>query len=202
MLEGGSSWPASSSAGEQDGLIIYPTCRLGFHAVGCCICSPDCPLEMTDIGVSCQKQAHGRGVGSPLNCPANQDQIGGLCYGDCPAGWKKAGIQCEEIKETCEQVPNYDACVPGGPFCFRLTLHDEYCSTNQQPADTAEHAQKYFENCGYAATQISCSQSDACSCTIGSDSFQYTSGFTYCIEAKCQRCFAGKWSPASGCLGC
>ena len=27
---------------EQSGLIIYPKCKVGFHAVGCCICSPNC----------------------------------------------------------------------------------------------------------------------------------------------------------------
>lgn len=38
---------------EQNGAIVYPKCREGFHAVGCCICSPDCPRGMADIGVSC-----------------------------------------------------------------------------------------------------------------------------------------------------
>jgi microsomal dipeptidase-like Zn-dependent dipeptidase len=50
---------------EQNGLIIYPKCRSGFHAVGCCICSPNCPSGMTDIGVSCQKNgSYGRGAGT------------------------------------------------------------------------------------------------------------------------------------------
>jgi hypothetical protein len=40
---------------EQNGLLYYPKCRSGFHAIGCCICSPDCPANMADIGVSCQK---------------------------------------------------------------------------------------------------------------------------------------------------
>lgn len=50
---------------EQNGLIIYPKCRSGYHAFGCCICSPNCPAGMTDIGVSCQKNgSYGRGVGT------------------------------------------------------------------------------------------------------------------------------------------
>ena len=28
---------------DVDGLLCYPKCREGFHAFGCCVCSPDCP---------------------------------------------------------------------------------------------------------------------------------------------------------------
>ncbi|KAL4502131.1 hypothetical protein ABPG72_000366 [Tetrahymena utriculariae] len=48
---------------EQSGAIIYPKCAQNFHSVGCCVCSPNCPSEMTDIGMSCQKLSYGRGVG-------------------------------------------------------------------------------------------------------------------------------------------
>lgn len=48
---------------QKYGEIIYPNCRANFHNVACCVCSPDCPSEMTDIGVSCQKKTYGRGVG-------------------------------------------------------------------------------------------------------------------------------------------
>ena len=48
---------------EMDGLIYYPRCRANFHKVGCCVCSPDCPSGMNDIGVSCEKKSYGRGVG-------------------------------------------------------------------------------------------------------------------------------------------
>src|SRR5258708_1217927 len=51
---------------EENGLIWYPKCKPNFHAVGCCVCSPDCPSNMTDIGVSCQKQSYVRGVGGVL----------------------------------------------------------------------------------------------------------------------------------------
>lgn len=40
---------------EKCGLLYYPKCKVGFHAVGCNICSPDCPKDMKDIGISCQK---------------------------------------------------------------------------------------------------------------------------------------------------
>lgn len=65
---------------DQDGLLYYPKCKNGFHAFGCCTCTPDCEAGSTDIGVSCQKQMYGRGVGVPMDCPANKEKIGGLCY--------------------------------------------------------------------------------------------------------------------------
>ena len=49
---------------EDWGAMAYPKCRGGFHAFECCVCTPDCPAGMTDIGVSCQKNgSYGRGVG-------------------------------------------------------------------------------------------------------------------------------------------
>ena len=29
--------------------IAYPKCRNGFHPVGCCVCSPDCPAGSRNI---------------------------------------------------------------------------------------------------------------------------------------------------------
>jgi microsomal dipeptidase-like Zn-dependent dipeptidase len=54
---------------EQYGLMYYPKCRAGFHAVECCVCSPNCPPDMTDMGVSCQKNgSEDRGIGKlPLS---------------------------------------------------------------------------------------------------------------------------------------
>lgn len=40
---------------EKNMLLYYPKCKEGFHAVGCCVCSPDCPKDMKDIGVACEK---------------------------------------------------------------------------------------------------------------------------------------------------
>ena len=40
---------------EESGLVVYPKCKPGFHAVGCCICSPDCPAGMKlMVGVQVQ----------------------------------------------------------------------------------------------------------------------------------------------------
>jgi hypothetical protein len=40
---------------ERDGLFCYPKCKPGYHKVGCCICSPDCPPGLLDTGISCTK---------------------------------------------------------------------------------------------------------------------------------------------------
>jgi hypothetical protein len=48
---------------QKKGAIVYPKCKSGFRAVGCCTCSPKCPGGMTDIGVSCKKKTYDRGVG-------------------------------------------------------------------------------------------------------------------------------------------
>jgi pimeloyl-ACP methyl ester carboxylesterase len=47
---------------EMDGAIAYPKCRAGYHKVGCCICSPDCPSGMSDSGATCLKNTANRGA--------------------------------------------------------------------------------------------------------------------------------------------
>lgn len=80
---------------EKNGLLWYPNCAKNFHAVGCCVCSPDCPDGMNDIGVSCAKKTYGRGVGKPIHaCPAGQELEAGLCYPPCPPGFRGVGPVC------------------------------------------------------------------------------------------------------------
>jgi len=40
---------------EVNGAIVYPKCQEGFHNVGCCVCSFNCPPYSSDTGVACQK---------------------------------------------------------------------------------------------------------------------------------------------------
>lgn len=84
---------------EQSGALWYPKCKAGFHAVGCCVCSPDCPADMTDIGVSCAKQNYTRGAGQTLamgTCAPGlqKDPSGALCYPVCKAGFHMVGPVC------------------------------------------------------------------------------------------------------------
>ena len=53
---------ANSQGCEKNGAIVYPKCKPGFHQVGCCVCSPDCPAGLIDSGVSCTKKSQGRGA--------------------------------------------------------------------------------------------------------------------------------------------
>jgi len=82
---------------EQNGLLYYPRCRASFHAFGCCVCTPDCPAGMADIGVSCQKHSYGRGVGTvPTSCDGGKQYDAGLCYTPCRAGFVGVGPVCWE----------------------------------------------------------------------------------------------------------
>ena len=82
---------------EKNGAIVYPRCRAGFHAVGCCICSPDCPAGMPDAGVSCTKGSYGRTAGTPLHaCPPGHEKDGALCYLLCKPNYKGVGPVCWE----------------------------------------------------------------------------------------------------------
>lgn len=80
---------------EWHGAIIYPKCAAGFHATGCCVCSPDCPAGWEDIGVSCKKPARNRGVGTVVDsCPAGSERDGALCYPGCREGFNGVGPMC------------------------------------------------------------------------------------------------------------
>lgn len=106
----------NSQGCEKSGLLWYPNCDANFHAVGCCVCSPDCPNDMDDIGVSCAKASYGRTAGTPLGCPAGQVEdaslcyppcdndfngIGPVCWGNCPTGFTPCGALCLNDGETC-----------------------------------------------------------------------------------------------------
>jgi len=69
----------NSEGCEKWGLIMYPKCKPGYHNVGCCMCSRDCPAGWTDIGVSCLKPStYGRGVGYPWypgDCEETKEEV-------------------------------------------------------------------------------------------------------------------------------
>jgi len=73
---------------EKWGAVVYPKCRPGFHAVGCCVCSPDCPSGFSDGGATCNKPSYGRGVGTvPTGCMRGYNNQAGLCYRNCDSGY-------------------------------------------------------------------------------------------------------------------
>lgn len=88
---------------EQNGLLYYPKCKANFHAVGCCVCSPDCPGGMTDTGTDCAKKSYGRGAGSPITtCRAGLEQGGLLCYPKCKSGFYGEGPVCYQNCPTSQ----------------------------------------------------------------------------------------------------
>ena len=48
-------YPKCRKNEDAIGRFCYPKCRSGFHSVGCCVCSPDCPAEFRDNGFTCTK---------------------------------------------------------------------------------------------------------------------------------------------------
>ncbi len=58
---------SSDNSCEWNGALYYPRCKPGYHKVGCCICSPDCPSDTDDNGAFCTKGSYGRGVGKVPN---------------------------------------------------------------------------------------------------------------------------------------
>ena len=96
------SFNACASGYERWGAVCYPKCEKNFHATACCICSPDCPSDMTDYGVGCWKdKRYGRGMGKAPLCPLGTHNIEGKCY-ECPANtvptWNKKTecVTCDE----------------------------------------------------------------------------------------------------------
>jgi hypothetical protein len=103
---------------ELWGAIYYPKCASGFSPFGCCVCSPDCPPYLTDIGVSCQKNFYARAE-LPIQCyeGTRMDKTNGKCYFPCDN-------MANEMDSVCMMwCPHgYEQC---GPVCLRGKTCDE-----------------------------------------------------------------------------
>ncbi|CAK4093704.1 unnamed protein product [Aphanomyces euteiches] len=108
---------------EQNGAIIYPKCKPGYDAFGCCLCRPkafDCrKLGMQgQLDLSCSKFVQ---IGKPHvgKCPAGDENQAGLCYKKCkggyggvgpvcwagnPSGWSNCGFGAAESSRRCAEV--------------------------------------------------------------------------------------------------
>ena len=130
---------AANGAGncEKDGAVFYPKCKANFHKVGCCICSPDCPSGMPDIGVSCTKQTSTRGMGTVPNCGAGLSYDAGLCYEGCPRDYDGVGPVC------------WSKCPPDYPFPCGAG-----CAVNEA-ACAAAVTEMTVETVSFAATMLS-----------------------------------------------
>ncbi len=76
--------------------IVYSTCPSGYQQAPIItdLCSPVCPADTTDIGISCQKHTYDRGVGNLMSCNSNQEYDAGLCYNGCKTGFTGVGPVC------------------------------------------------------------------------------------------------------------
>jgi len=118
---------------EQWGLIIYPKCEEGYHNVGCCVCSPDCPAGWTDIGVSCKKPGtYGRGVGYPWHSGDCEKPSFLLNYEDMRS------LRNLQLKDDCPQE-----------------LIDELRVANQNIVDNKDKKDQFYEAVYHAAGIIS-----------------------------------------------
>lgn len=83
---------ASNCVRANANTIVYETCRQGYQQAPVItnLCSPTCPANTTDIGISCQKNTYDRGAGQLKVCPAGEQRDAGLCYPGCSA--KHAGV--------------------------------------------------------------------------------------------------------------
>ncbi len=82
---------------DDDGFYVYAKCTAGFYEFGCCVCSPDCPAGMDDIGVSCAKDSYGNGWGEAMTCGPGEEQNGLLCYPTCREGYTGVGPVCWKV---------------------------------------------------------------------------------------------------------
>ncbi len=112
---------------EKSGQIIYPKCKKGYKAVGCCICSPKCPSGMgTDIGVSCTKKSYTRKTILP-SCPAGMENDAGLCYKKCKPGYDGIGPVCWGTCPPDKPVNCGAACAKSSADCA-LAVTDQVVS--------------------------------------------------------------------------
>ena len=84
--------------------IAYPKCSNGFHPVGCCVCSPDCPADTYDKGALCGRNIMSYTTINPVQCDNNQYINAGLCYPSCPSNFPdQCGALCVASGQ-CAQV--------------------------------------------------------------------------------------------------
>jgi hypothetical protein len=107
----------NSQGCEWWGAMVYPRCNLGFYAVACCVCSPNCINGMTDAGAFCTKKTYTRTAGVPMICKPNEQQDVGLCYDFCSAGFNGIGPVC------------WGSCPAGYNQCGAMCLEKSHCSS-------------------------------------------------------------------------
>lgn len=83
---------------EQSGAIVYPKCKAGFSAFGCCICRPAVPNcealgYNNGVDLSCAKKVI-LGASKSMSCDGGLHFDNELCYPPCKAGYYGVGPVC------------------------------------------------------------------------------------------------------------
>jgi hypothetical protein len=108
-----------NEACEINGLLYYPKCAAGYHNVGCCVCSRNCPDGFSDEGIFCKRTSKGYikiTIRTFSHCDSSEDHIGdkympkcwdnftpykNFCFGNCPLGYNLCGGIC--VNGTCTE---------------------------------------------------------------------------------------------------
>ncbi len=84
------------------------TCPGGYAKAGlfCALKTPPVPAGYKGLsGLDLVKKTYGRGVGSPMDCKAGQQEDAGLCYKHCDSGYTGVGpvcwMNCPKGKTNC-----------------------------------------------------------------------------------------------------
>lgn len=111
---------------------MLPRCRAGFYPVANG-CSQECPPGMTDTGVACTKEVHGRQGEMKINCPPGQDNYLGTCWNRCPEGFGISAVNPAMCWQSCPSTQPYDC----GTACAlnRSECTDKIAQTSINAAD-------------------------------------------------------------------
>ena len=121
-------WTSCPAGFKNHGLWCYkpdghwPRCDDNtFHKQAGLWCSKNCPDDMVDIGISCQKGNYWRGIGSIRGCSGGRALDGLFCYEQCKPGFEGFGSICFSV---CGE--GTDSC---GPALCIADDDDESCSS-------------------------------------------------------------------------
>jgi hypothetical protein len=102
---------------ELNGLLIYPRCAAGYHNVGCCVCSRDCPDGYRDLGPACLKPSFKLTYRKFFQCdqeiveqkclPSCKEGFRShrtLCLAECPEGMTLCGVICLRNQNCTKEI--------------------------------------------------------------------------------------------------
>ncbi|KAG9408400.1 hypothetical protein AC1031_021638 [Aphanomyces cochlioides] len=137
---------------EKSGEIIYPKCKYGYEAFGCCICRPakvDCKaLGMQGQNdISCSKYVK-IGKPHPGKCSTSLQSQAGLCYKPCkssysgvgpvcwagnPSGWVNCGFGAAQSPQRCAEVIQGQI-MSVGQLAFNILTEGEAMEAGDEPS--------------------------------------------------------------------